>query len=244
MKHKILYILLCVISFNTHGQYKNIEYLDTDKQRINFEEFSKKKNLEGIKVKLYVADNGNNILYKKLTFTKCFGTLNPTEKEQLNKYFYSRYQIDTTKTWLIHYVDSLPSPEKMPEKSGIVYTDSTKTKHKHLYSFKDYHSSFKTEKKRFKKYKECSLLHFYINDNDYPMDIDNIHWCKDEHRMLKSLFFKEIDYYSTIIIHPNGEYYLSKYSHRSEDRLLRFKIFRKEKERWDKKFLKKERGTT
>jgi len=121
MKKIFFFTLFASISFQLYSQEKERVYVDENYQKIDFQKFTKKlqSNL------FYVAKVENDTaLFKKLRFKQYFGNIGLKKKYQLNKLFYKRYQIDTTKTWLIHYLDSLPDIAKMPVESGVIFLDS------------------------------------------------------------------------------------------------------------------------
>ncbi|KZS39574.1 hypothetical protein AWE51_07930 [Aquimarina aggregata] len=220
-------ILLCTVS--TKAQYKKKIYLDEFNQQIKFEAYRQKSQS---KVFDQVTFNNDTVEVKKLRFRTYFGKLNTEKKEQLNKFFLARHGIDSTKVWLIHHVDTLPNPKQMPKTSKIVYLDSTKRKHKHVLNLEDYEGIIAKERENLKHKKDIALLHFYTNDNQYPVQEHSNNWYKDESTILKRIFSDGFMRYRVIIVYPNGDFFLSHYYRCNEKELLRAKGFKKRKKQW------------
>ena len=261
---KIFYIVCFVlIPFASRAQEKKRIYVDENYKVINFQKFTKKS-----QSKLFYVINAktDTALFKKLRFKEFFGKLDLKKKNQLNKLFQKRFKIDTTKIWLIHYIDSLPNIKEMPNKSGIVFLDSLdneegeilnkkefeKTiisrnvnsinislpkKHKHVISFEDYKKIVLNEIKKYQKFKNIYLLHFYSFNKGYPLnDIDSEKWYKDYNLILKRTFTDGMKMYKTIIVYPNGDFYLNTYG--EVKKVLSSNKFSKEKRKWEKQLEK------
>ncbi|MET2983765.1 hypothetical protein [Aureibaculum conchae] len=119
---KFLYFLLFLLSItlNLFSQTKKIIYVDEKFEKIDFKSYTKKLNSELFLISMLESDTA---IFKKLRFKEYFGSLGK-KKAQLNKLYQQRYTIDSTKTWLIHYTDSLPDVTKMPKESSIQLFDS------------------------------------------------------------------------------------------------------------------------
>ena len=219
--------------FVSHSQEKKTVYVDENYQIVSRKEFNKKN-----RSKLFYITNLDldTAFYKKLRYKEFFGKLDFKKKHQLNKLFQSRFKIDTTKIWVIHYIDSLPNVKEMPKKSGIVFLDSIKVKHKHVVSYEDYRKGISKEKKQYNKFKDVELIHFYEFNKGYPKkDIESDHWYHDNIKMLKRIFTDGMKMYKVIILFPNGDFCLNPYGYDKVKKILKKKKYYKEKKKWEKK---------
>jgi len=125
MKNLITPIFYFLIVTNIFSQQTKTIYVDE-----SYDEISKEKFDRLLESNLYdIAETiRDEKIYKKLRYKEYFGRLSKKNKDQLNKLFNSRYNIDSTKKWLFHYIDSLPNKEKMPKISGVIIYDSVETK--------------------------------------------------------------------------------------------------------------------
>lgn len=225
-----LVLLLLLISFFSNAQLKNrVVYLDVTKEVISKQEFNKKIESDlysGIK---YVTDT---LIIKKLKINYAFGKLKTSTKSQLFKLLSSRHQIDTTKTLVFHYMDTLKNKNEYPKSDYLVLLDSNNNvikkikgnrtsyivtpstrnvvKHKHLISYKTFLVSHKKCIKSYKKFikKNVKILHFYSVNNGHPNQYKNHRWYKDYGNILKKLFYIEKRKFSLVVLKPNGEFFL------------------------------------
>jgi len=117
--------LLFFVPLQLFPQSKRIYYSDEEYKQINYTEFSKK-----VDSKLYLMAifENDTAIFKKLRFKEYFGHLSAQKKTQLNKLFYKRFQIDSSKIWLIHYIDSIPNIKKIPKEVIHHFIDSINKK--------------------------------------------------------------------------------------------------------------------
>jgi hypothetical protein len=234
MKKVFFTILITLITFQSYSQELKRFYVDETYKEITFQKFNKK--LESQLFFTVTAINDTAIV-KKLRFKEFFGHLG-IKKKQLNKLFAKRFDIDSTKIWLIHYMDSLPDVTKMAKKSGVVYIDSSKRRHKHVMSYLDYRKIIPRETKKYRNLKKVSLLHFYNFNKGYlQKDIELEKWYKDSNLILKSIFTDGMKMYKTIVIHPNGKFYVRivRKLFSEERKLLKYESFNRQEKKWRKK---------
>lgn len=142
--------------------------------------------------------------------------MNVLLKSQLFKLLNKRSNIDTTKTLIIHYNDSLKSPNQYSEKGETKYMVSFG--HEHLNTYKGFLIGHKNCLRRHNKYKKiANVLHFYITNNGHPSRYKKLFWYKDYGSIIKKMFSDSYKNFDRIIIHPNGEFYLGFQSHRYEN---------------------------
>ncbi len=233
------YLVLCLFGFYLTAQELPVVYVDESLQTIPEEVYVNKQKMNIFLEAEIVTDT---VIYKKLFYNKFFGTLDKNKKSQLNKLLYQRYQMDSSKVWVIHYTDSLPDVTTLPKKDKIVYkpVDSTqeskeaalyfnsinrirsnsfsstdyheklnRTKRYHHFSYKSWYNSRKKEIKKYSKIDNTLLLHFYDYNAGFPAIDKNVKWHKDPYSIIKSIFSDGVKNYSRIIIHPDGDFFVS-----------------------------------
>lgn len=142
----------------------------------------------------------------RLRFSHLFGKLDPTYKHQLFKLFASRNHVDTTKIMLIHYQDTLKKITDFPKENTIVYNKDS-TSHKHVISHKTFLKEHENCQKKFKRNKKTNVYHFFEINEGHPLSYGNCTWEKDNFNLINSMFRDKYKRFSTIIIHPNGDFY-------------------------------------
>jgi len=230
-KLKFVIVLLLMFSYYTNAQ----TFIDYNTNQITAKEFKKLSDTDLFKELDIKQDS---LHFKKLVFNKLFGSLSKIEKSQLNKHLFFRYAIDSTKIWVIHYMDSLPLKASLPKKSHIVYLDDKKMRHKHLISYKDFVKQSKTHFKEFKNKKDVTFIHFWsAGGQDYPQEpFKSLNWCYDPSNFIKRIFSFGIINFKTQIIYPNGDY-VSFFDVKNKielKRLIKIKKFVKERQKHQK----------
>lgn len=213
-----------VMCYVVYGQSDTI-YVDERDHYISKDEFYKK-----IDSPIYygLKFDTDTLVLQKIRFKYYLGKLPITVKSQLHKLLNKRHQIDTTKTLVIHYIDTLKSPREFAKRSRIVYRDSlnnmvkipnsasvidlnkmrTIKKHEHIWSYKDFISQHKKCTKNHQKYKEvASVLHLYNHNNGHSDEVKNLKWFKDYGFVIKKVFADSYKNFQQIIIYPNGDFY-------------------------------------
>lgn len=221
-----VFFLLFVICFgHIYGQQDTI-YVDEKDHYISKDAFYKKMNSS---IYYGLRFDMDTVMLQKIRFKYYLGSLLPTVKSQLHKLLNKRHQIDTTKTLVIHYTDTLKSATEFAKRSKVIYRDSlnnivsipdsgsfidfnkirTIKKHEHIWSYKEYINQHKKCVKNHQKYEEVvSVLHFYNHNNGHPDEVKNVKWFKDDGSIIKRIFADSYKNFQQIIIYPNGDFYI------------------------------------
>ena len=227
----ILSLVLFVLSVGVYGQRDTI-YVDENDKPISKEIFNNKLNSPIYSGLRFDADT---LILQKIEFKYNFGNITPSVKNQLFKLLNKRHQIDTTKTLVIHYQDTLRAKSDFPKENKTVYYDSlnneiekiTKktqvpggvkidfsnfykvSKHVHIQNYSGFLRGQKTCVRSYKKYdKTASVLHFYNINNGHPNVLKKLRWYQDYGGLLKKLFFQDKKKFYTVIIKPSGEFFI------------------------------------
>ncbi|GAA4239436.1 hypothetical protein GCM10022291_33730 [Postechiella marina] len=171
----------------------------------------------------------DTLVVEKIVPNYYYDKLNVVTKSQLCKLFFSRYNIDTTKTLSIRYVDTLRSKDELPDKNLMVIKDSlghvleshsSSTNVFHLKSikskgyrcftpsYKTYVKSYKSWYKKHKKFKKVVPLVFYGYNSGVSSEIEDVNFYKDYGKLIKKLFKYEDRNFAHLIIKPSGEFYI------------------------------------
>ena len=255
MKNIITPIFYLLMVINTYSQQTKTVYVDDSYDEITKEKFERllKSNLYDI-----AQSTRDKKIYKKLRYKEYFGRLSKKNKDQLNKLFNSRYNIDSTKKWLFHYLDSLPNKEKMPKISGVIIYDSLDTKksfflpkkkfnnnykkymnsnHRHVMCYDEFQDRIRKEKKKISK--KIVFTHIYNQNNGIPEEfLKEMNYYKDNIPIFRNIFSDGMKNYKTILIFPNGNFYLvNNYNISNVKKLLQSRSYNKRKKNWSKKHL-------
>jgi len=151
---------------------------------------------------------------------------------------HTNYAIDSTKTWLIHYQDTLPNPKIVSKNSKIRYLNANHISNKRIKNLKDYHKIIPKQKSAYSKCEDLALLYFYDVQNDYPIKTKSYQWHQDKGLLIKKLFNDGMKAYKTIIIHPNGDFYMTATRKTKNElkNILVVKKYKKTKKKTIKKF--------
>ncbi|NNC70757.1 MAG: hypothetical protein HKN90_08065 [Flavobacteriaceae bacterium] len=263
MNKRVLIITILVCCFQKgFTQHLDTIYVDENFEVITREKF-KRKTKSGFF--LLATINTDTAVYKKIRFREYYGQLNVKKKHQLNQLFFAKYKIDTTKTWLIHYIDTLPDINKLYKKSGVVLLDSLGNDygnvmsikrfnqnhikrlrkqnridfyrtHKLVRSFKDYKKIAKRENRKLCKNKKLEFLHIYGFNKKYPLQDDEFNWRKDENLILQHVFTDGNRMYMNIIVFDDGSFYAHSGRAPLEKQKALFKLINYKK--WKKIWLK------
>lgn len=201
IKFGIAFSMVLMFSYCTTAQ----TYIDYNTNEITAKEFKRLFNTNLFKK---VDIKSDSLHFKTLVFNKRFGTLSKVAKSQLNKHLFFRNGIDSTKIWVVHYVDSLPPLVSRPKVSHIVYLDDKKMRHKHLVSYNDFVKRSKTHFKEFKNKEDVTFIHFLrAGGQDYPQELfKSINWFYDPSGFVKRIFSYGAIHFQTQVIYPNGDY--------------------------------------
>lgn len=256
MKNLITPIFYFLMITNIYSQEPKTIYVNESYDEITKEKFDKlfKSNLYDI-----AETTRDEKIYKKLRYKEYFGRLSKKNKDQLNKLFNLRYNIDSTKKWLFHYIDTLPNKEKMPKISGVFVYDSIETKktfflskkvfnnnykkymnskHRHVMSYDEFQDKIRKEKKKISK--KTVFTHIYNQNKGIPKEfLKEMNYYKDNIPVFRNIFSDGMKNYNTILIFPNGNYYLvHNYNISNVKKLLQSSFYKKRKKNWLKKHIK------
>lgn len=195
IKKEIVIILLFFLSGLAYSQISKTIYVDENYREINIIDFNKK-----LKSDLFysIIAKNDTAIFKKLRFKEYFGKIKKNKKEQLNKFFYNKYKIDSNKVWLIYYTDSLPKLNDRFKKSNLhlidtltaediiirnkryrgkivkpsdslrPYTIALKDSFRKVAVHSHLQESWRKKEKEYKNIKNVTLMHFYNFNKGYP----------------------------------------------------------------------------
>lgn len=247
--NKILFVFIAFLLFisKSYSQHKKTHYVSENNQFIGFLEYQKK-----IESRLFTITylKNDTVLIKKLRYKEYFGKLSVIKKEQLNKILKKRFDIDTTKILLIHQLDSLLGPTNNIQESSFMHLFSVKN---NLFSnslnyntfirsennkpieSSIYYKELKNEKNNLKT-PEATLIHFYKTNNGFPEDyIRSLNYFKNPNNNVTLFFNDGILTYQVILIHKNGDYYISSFRTDNHKKLLNKKYYNRKKKQWLRK---------
>lgn len=254
MKKILLFIAVIFLLKSGYSQSKKTIYLNDLYDPISLEEFERKVNTNFFTNATFSNDTA---IFHKLRYREYFGKIECKKKIQLNKLFSNRYNVDTTKVWLIHYKDSLPDISKMSKKAGYiildtlgneltgilswneyVHSDKRKGWNRYLYKYLESYENFKKgidfEKRYLKKKNKFEFLHLYGINKGYPVGLDNFNWLEDSGGVIPKVFSDGLLAYKQIVVHPDGNFYAITYSDSLDlqKRKLKYKSFLRAKKIW------------
>ncbi len=206
MRFYFLLIIFSLVSLSIYCQEKQTIYIDDGLRVVS------KKNFE-IKHKssLYYALEFelDTVLYQKLYLKYFIGKLHDSVRTQLFPFIAQRYKIDTTKTMVIHYKDTLKTKTSYPKKDGIINLGDKG--HKHVISYNTFiKGQFKCERKYARK-NGIEVYHFFNQNEGHPTIYKDLKWHKDQLQMLRRLFYNNSNnsIYWHVTLHPNGDYFIN-----------------------------------
>lgn len=204
-KFNFLVIFFLLILSDSYAQLDTI-YLDESDKFISKTIF---ENKIGSTIYHGLKFETDTLVLNKVRFSYYFGELSPSVKTQLFQLLNKRHQIDTTKTLIIHYQDTLKPLEQFPKRDSIVYLDSLSKRHIHLWGYDSFLNAHKKCFQNHKKYKkEAQLLHFYAHNLGHPNKVKNLEWFKDYGLVIKKIFADSYQNFKIIIIHSDGEFFI------------------------------------
>ena len=208
MKDLMLILLSCVACYFLTAQNKKIAFLDENYQPISEEVFDKKNNSTVYRSIQLMTDS---VIYKRVAFKYYLGTLEEKSKQQLYNLLSQRNGVDTTKTIIIHYRDTLPPISSFPKRDSIAPTIGGG--HRHINSHKTHLRNLKSCL-RYNTRRKTSIYHFFNFNDGYPLAMEGaIKWNEDPLRMLRKLFYDRsiMNFSWTILIQKNGNFLVHYY---------------------------------
>lgn len=257
---RIIILFLILSSYQLLSQSKKVIYVNENYKKISKKEYQKKLKSKLFDIATTVKDT---VILKKLRFSEFYGQLEETKRKQIFKLFHKRFHLDTTKVWVIHYIDSVPDKKKMPLKSGLEFIDSKGKltgifltqnefknsygkypykRHRHRTSYSDYIKGLKTENNKYKNSKGIELIHLYKTNKGFPNEeLKKHNYYKDKLSFFKKFFTDGLKLYTSVLIYPDGNFYASKFHYHNanfEKKLAKEKIYNRKKNKWLKKLKK------
>jgi len=212
MKYVLLAFLLCFAGTLLNGQTEKVAYLDENYETITEATFNKKNSSTLYYSKGFVTDS---VIYYRLSFKYYLGVLDKKYKEQLFAILKQRNNIDTTKTIIIHYKDTLQPVSYFPKKDSIVYYADGQ--HKHINSYKTFKKIIRNCA-RANDRRKSAVYHFYNFNNDHPLENTDVLWRKDNLQLLRKLFYdrNSTNFNWYVLLQPNGNYMVNYYGYNSK----------------------------
>ncbi len=205
MRFYIFLIISSLVSLSTYCQEKQTIYLDDGLKVVSKKKFDTKNKSSLYYAMEYELDTA---LYQKLYLKYFIGKLPDSIRAQLYPFLAQRYKIDTTKTIVIHYKDTLKVKESYPKKGGIVFLENNN--HKHVISYSTFlRNQFKCERKYNRK-DDREVYHFFDHNEGHPTTYKGLIWHKDQLRLLRRIFYYNSNpVYWAVTLHPNGDYFVN-----------------------------------
>ena len=223
MKYILISLFFFNISIICHSQQKS--YIDIDNKQIDSTKYSKRCESYIYKCIEYKLDS---ISLNKILYKFSFGKISQKKTNQLLKLFSldSKKDITGEHIILIKYFDSIYNYQTLKKgynkhiashkekKTGIIINKQTRIWHRpyneRIYN-KDNKKWIKTCNKCVKKFEKVdnvkALFYYgYAQENAYKYD--SLNFVKDR-SVIKNTFFKIIRNFRTLILKPNGEYFLN-----------------------------------
>jgi hypothetical protein len=208
-------------------------YLDEGKIEIDKRTYNKK-----LRSDLYYGQRYTNdsIVYNVLYLSYYIDKIKKPQKEQLFKLLAQRNHVDTTRSMLIHYENTLKAIEDFPKNDTIIYYKYGL--HSHLISHKTFIDGHK--KCNSTKRKNSNVYHFFAVNNGHPLSFDGQIWYEDNLLLLKNTFGNGRESRSNwaLIIHPSGEFAVrnAELDYKIWNKLADHLDWEKQLRKFDKKF--------
>ncbi|MBP0905146.1 hypothetical protein ACFSKN_05800 [Mariniflexile gromovii] len=249
---KVIILFLFVLNLSVVYAQRDTIYVDENGKSISKKVFANKMNSS---IYYGMRYSGDSLVLQEINYRYRFGQLMPIPKSQLFKLLNKRHGIDTTKTLVIHYIDTLLAKSKFPKHNKIVSYDSLGheiknpikshrisdgvvfdlnnlrkvAKHVHVQNHRSFIKSYKSCVRKFKKLKNDNVLfHFYNYNEGHPNEVKQVKWYQDHGGLLKKMFVQGKNQFNSLIIKPSGEFFVEyKESYKIQYYIL-------ESEGWDK----------
>ena len=219
---KFLTVLFLLFFSSVNAQ--NVKYIDEDMNSIDSITLYKKCNQLIFKCLKYDTDT---LVINKVLQRFKFGTLSPSNFENIKNELSndSGRNIGSDEFIIVRYYDSLKSFSKVnkvhqnhPKKRQKIYFDSSKTRYYYRMPHKFNQRIFEKNRNKFIKYRnKCVkkyenkfnslVFHVYDDDSGIAHEYENFDWIEDN-GLFKETFFNIIYNYSSVVIKPDGEYFL------------------------------------
>jgi hypothetical protein len=203
MKYFIANLFFLVVVSSYSQVKKKTIYLNE-----NYTEITKREHHKKLKSKIYhsLTYDLDSLVYKKLRLSHFFGKLDKLKKQQLFKLLYVRNSIDTTKTLVFHYKDTLKLKSEFPKNDTVVFLKNGR--HKHLISYKKFLKQHTNCVKKHNQFTNVTVVHYYHINNGHQDVIGELIWYKDPSGIIKRLFSDTYENFKYFILKPNGTFFI------------------------------------
>ncbi len=223
---KFSFLLILIFCLKNYAQEKTQIYVDENLNKISKSVFTKKLNSPLYYAYSYDSDS----LVVKRVFLKYFmGNLPKSKRHQLFSLLKQRNAVDTTKSILIHYNDTLKAKKSFPIKDSIIKLKNGN--HRHIDSYETF---ARIHKKcvQANSNKFLNVYHYYNVNKSNDLSTRKESWQKDHLGLIRKIFHNNS--YNTaywyLIIHTNGDFVIN---HRGVGSDYRWQRMKKHKN-WDK----------
>jgi Fe-S cluster biosynthesis and repair protein YggX len=203
MKYFIASLFFLVVVSSYSQVKKKTIYLNENYVEITKKEHKKKLNSEIYHSLTYDLDS---LLYKKIRLSYFFGKLDLSKKQQLFKLLHVRNGIDTTKTLIFHYIDTLKVEKQFPKNDTVIrFKDGG---HRNELSYKSFLKHHKDCSKKYEGFVNVNVLHYYYINNGHETVLGELVWCKDPSGIISRLFSDTHESFKYFILKPKGDFYV------------------------------------
>ena len=222
-------VITAFLFISAYATSQTYVYLDENSKEISLKDFKKKCGNQLYKCLTYTKDS---IALSQVLYKYKFGKISPQEYEQLRKLLIkdAAIEIQPNKIIVIKKYDKLYSYVNLPvgEKGSYnkrkIEVDSLNnvTSPLHRYSFNSY--NFKKEvfdkivsnwvmsiskcKEKYEEKFNVKIIHLHTENSTLEKEYINFKWLKDR-GIFKNIFFTYPKLHNTLILKPDGEYFLS-----------------------------------
>lgn len=215
MNYFKVFFLLFTISIYSQEKI----YLDENFRSINKLEYSKRCKKNFFKCLEYKSDS---LSINKILFRYRFGKISDTSYHQIRNLLIrdSKTSIDSNSIIIVKYYDSLinfQSIYKKHLKHIEPKTDSLGNElpiHQHEFNmdiYKKNKANYVKERKKcikkFEKYENVRVFHMYKHEENVANTYEDFDWI-DDRGTFENTFFQILFNYSSVLIKPNGDYFL------------------------------------
>ncbi len=202
-KLNTVFFLCFIISYSCFSQQKDTIYFNFSGEQIHRDNFYKKVNSSLFGATMYDLDT---IVVLKTRRSYLFGEINDKERNQLFKLINKRNHVDTTKTMVIHYIDTLKAVHQFPRREKIIQLEGGG--HRHDITHRTFIRGGKNCRKTFSKYKHSNVYHFYKFNNGHPKAFKKLTWEKDNYKLIRKITAFDFKSNYVIAISPKGDFFI------------------------------------
>lgn len=232
-RHTLQIIVIIAIFFiSVRGVSQTHVYLDENGKEISIQEFKKKCNSNYIYKCLSYTKEG--IVLFKIFYKHQFGKLDPYEYDQIRKLIIKDAQltIEPNQIIILKKFDSLYSYEreltlhkthererkrinvKTDSLNKVNGTDIKSPMHEHNFNREIFEKNLKLFEKKLSECKDeyekkynVKVIYMHQDNQALEKNYENLMWLKDR-GIIKNIFFKSNNVHHSLILKPDGEYFL------------------------------------